>query len=63
MNRILLLLENNRNRDLLAEWLGQRYKIVLADQDSWLQVPFDACLIDGRHLLFDPALRLTIQAA
>lgn len=50
MNRLLLLLDNNRNRDLLAGWLGQRYEVVRAEQDACLQVPFDVCLMDGPTL-------------
>lgn len=50
MNRLLLLLDNNRNRDLLSDWLGQRYDIIQTEQDAWCQVPFDVCLIDGPTL-------------
>ncbi len=50
MNRLLLLLENNRNRHLLSDWLGQRYDVIQAEQDEWSQVPFDVCLIDGPTL-------------
>lgn len=50
MNRVLLLLDNKRNRDLLSDWLGQRYDIIQADQEVWSQVPFDLCLIDGPTL-------------
>ena len=50
MNRLLLLLDNNRNRGLLSDWLGQRYEIVQPERDAWFQSPFDVCLIDGPTL-------------
>ena len=50
MNRLLLLLDNTRNRDLLTEWLGQRYDIIHPGEDAWFQAPFDICLIDGPTL-------------
>lgn len=50
MNRLLLLLDNKRNRDLLSDWLGQRYEIIHADQETAGVVPFDLCLIDGPTL-------------
>ncbi len=50
MNRVLLLLDNKRNRDLLSDWLGQRYDIIQADQAAWSQTPFDLCLVDGPTL-------------
>lgn len=50
MNRLLLLLDNSRNRHLLACWLGQRYDIIQPEHDAWFQIPFDICLIDGPTL-------------
>lgn len=50
MNRLLILLDNNRNRDLLSDWLGQRYNVIQPEQDTWFQTPFDVCLIDGPTL-------------
>jgi len=50
MNRLLLQLDNTRNRDLLSGWLGQRYEIVQPEQDARFQAPFDVCLIDGPTL-------------
>lgn len=50
MNRLLLLLDNTRNRDLLTGWLSQRYDVMCADQAAWHQTPFDVCLIDGPTL-------------
>jgi signal transduction histidine kinase len=50
MNRLLLLLDNMRNRDLLTDWLGQRYDIIHPDEGAWRHAPFDVCLIDGPTL-------------
>ena len=50
MNRLLLLLDNKRNRDLLSDWLGQRHEIIHANQETAGAVPFDLCLIDGPTL-------------
>lgn len=49
MNRILLLLENKKNRDLLAAWLSMHYKVV-ADAEHALEQPFDVCIVDGPTL-------------
>src|ERR1051326_6228561 len=58
MNRVLLLLENKRNRDLLSDWLSQRYEIVQAEQDAPFALLFDVCLIDGPALdRLQPALQ------
>jgi len=50
MSRVLFLLENKKNRDLLAAWLGMRYEVVLPDSEPNLDAPFDLCLIDGPML-------------
>jgi len=50
MSRILLLLENSKNADLLAEWLGTRYEVVLPRGAHGLNRPFDLCLVDGPTL-------------
>lgn len=50
MNRILFLLENKKNRDLLAAWLEMRYDVVQFDGETSLDAPFDLCLIDGPML-------------
>jgi signal transduction histidine kinase len=50
MNRLLLLLDNKRNRGLLSDWLGQRYEIVKVEHDTPFDLPFDVCLIDGPAL-------------
>lgn len=58
MKRLLLLLDNKRNRDVLSEWLGQRYEVTLAEDESWSETPFDVCLIDGPALdRLGPAVR------
>ncbi len=50
MNRVLFLLENKKNRDLLTAWLEMRYEVVQPDSEPGLDVPFDLCLIDGPTL-------------
>lgn len=50
MNRILLLLEKKKNRDLLAAWLEMRYEVVKPVDEPDLNTPFDLCLIDGPTL-------------
>lgn len=50
MNRLLLLLENKRNRDLLGAWLSHQYQIVLGNDPASLRTPFDVCLVDGPAL-------------
>lgn len=50
MSRILLLLENKKNCDLLAEWLATRYEVVLPGGGSALSRAFDLCLVDGPTL-------------
>lgn len=58
MKRLLLLLGNKRNRDVLSEWLGQRYDVIHAEDESWGETPFDVCLIDGPALdRLGPAVR------
>ena len=49
MNRILLLLENKKNRDLLATWLSLHYEMV-AEAEHALEQPFDVCIVDGPTL-------------
>jgi signal transduction histidine kinase len=51
MSKILLLLDHPPNRKLLAQWLAQRYQVVLGESDQALQDPFDVGILDG------PALR------
>lgn len=50
MNRILLILEKKKNRDLLASWLETRYEVVKSDDVRILDTPFDLCLVDGPTL-------------
>src|SRR5260221_61490 len=50
MPRLLLVLDNKRNRDLLSDWLGQRHEVIQAEQERPLAMPFDLCLIDGPTL-------------
>ena len=50
MSRILLLLENNKNRDLLTAFLGIHHEIITTDEDRNLDVAFDLCLIDVASL-------------
>ncbi len=49
MNKILLLLENHANRNLLADWLGGRYEVV-AGEDRSLSDRFDLGILDGQAL-------------
>lgn len=48
MSRILLLIDNKKNGDLLAKWLGKHYEVVLGGLA--LNGPFDLCLVDGPTL-------------
>lgn len=53
MYRILLLVENNENRRLLAEYLGATYQILRpggGDMREALGMPFDICIIDAQTL-------------
>jgi signal transduction histidine kinase len=50
MSRILLLLDNKKNCDLLAQWLATRYEVVLPDGGPALNRAFDLCLVDGPAL-------------
>jgi signal transduction histidine kinase len=50
MSRILLLLDQPPNRRLLAQWLAQRYQVVLAESTETLQEPFDLGILDGPAL-------------
>ena len=50
MSRILLLLENKKNRDLLTSFLGIHHMIITLAEDTNLDVAFDLCLIDVAYL-------------
>jgi len=59
VRRILLLLDNKANRQLLSDWLKQYYEVVYPEEASPLSIPFDLCLIDGPMLdRLDEAIRL-----
>lgn len=50
MSRILLLLDNKKNCDLLAKSLQTRYEVVPPNGGHSLNKPFDLCLVDGPML-------------
>jgi len=50
MSHILLLLDHKTNRNLLADWLGQRYDVLSQEQVALPRRTFDLCLIDGPAL-------------
>jgi signal transduction histidine kinase len=47
MNRILLLIEHKKNRELLREWLSLRYEVVEIVPPFKLTDEFDLVIIDG----------------
>ena len=47
MSRILLLVDNQRQRRLLAELLARRYQPIVPDSDQALEAAFDLCILDG----------------
>ena len=56
-DRVLLLVDGARDRELLAERLGGRYDVVVGDpEERWGAV--DLCVVDARtYLAAEPALR------
>nr|WP_247002164.1 ATP-binding protein [Halosolutus gelatinilyticus] len=50
MSRILLLLDHEENRRLLAEWLSSEYQVVQANPSEVLDETIDLCLIDQSSL-------------
>jgi signal transduction histidine kinase len=50
VSRILLLLDNKKNCDLLAKSLQTRYEVVPPNGGHSLNKPFDLCLVDGPML-------------
>jgi PAS domain S-box-containing protein len=44
---VLLLMDDDRDRELLAEALGDRYELRLSDAPSALDGEFDCCLLDA----------------
>lgn len=49
MSRIVLLLANPTNAELLSQWLGQQHEVILGDS-KLLQQPFDLALVDDASL-------------
>ena len=49
--RILLLIDNERDRSLVAAWLAGRYEVLLPSDEPLPAAPFDLGIVDG------PALR------
>lgn len=50
MTRVLLLLDQKENQQLLASELGGHYEVVAGDGDASLEEPFDLCVVDGSSL-------------
>ncbi|HSJ10889.1 MAG TPA: HAMP domain-containing sensor histidine kinase [Longimicrobiales bacterium] len=50
MKRILLLLDQKENQQLLAEELGATHDVAVAADDDALDEAFDLCVLDGRSL-------------
>jgi signal transduction histidine kinase len=50
MNRILMLVDHQQNRHLLAEWLERNYQVILSGSDAALQESFDLAILDGPPL-------------
>lgn len=50
MSRILLQLDHDENRRLLAEWLGPQYEVVPDTADALLNATFDLCILDAPAL-------------
>lgn len=45
-DRILLLLQHGKNRNLLADWLSRSYEIVKGESLESLEEPLDLCIVD-----------------
>jgi signal transduction histidine kinase len=50
MTRVLLLLDQKENQQLLAEELAGRHDVIIGDTDAALNEGFDLCVVDGRSL-------------
>ncbi|HEX2191525.1 MAG TPA: ATP-binding protein [Longimicrobiaceae bacterium] len=50
MTRVLLLLDQKENQQLLADELGERHEVLVGAADSDLDREFDLCVVDGRSL-------------
>ncbi|HEY9723043.1 MAG TPA: ATP-binding protein [Oscillatoriaceae cyanobacterium] len=49
-DRVLILIRSRENSRLLANWLDQRYDVIVPDAPEVPDVPFDLCVIDGASL-------------
>ncbi|WP_082356891.1 PAS domain S-box protein [Halorubrum tropicale] len=49
-SRVLLLLQNDTNRDHLAAWLSGEYEIVTPEDKALSQIEFDLCILDTATL-------------
>lgn len=50
MTRVLLLLDQKENQQLLAEELAGHHEVLIAASDDALNESFDLCVVDGRSL-------------
>jgi signal transduction histidine kinase len=50
VTRILLLLDQKENQQLLAAELGQAHQVLVGGSDADLEQDFDVCVLDGRSL-------------
>ncbi|ELZ00086.1 ATP-binding protein [Natrialba asiatica] len=50
VSRILLLLDHEENRRLLAKWLSSEYQVVETDPTEVLDEPIDLCIVDWASL-------------
>jgi signal transduction histidine kinase len=50
MTRVLLLLDQKENQQLLAEELAGRHEVIIGTSDDALNEAFDLCVADGRSL-------------
>jgi PAS domain S-box-containing protein len=57
-DRILVFVEHEENRRLLADWLGQEYEILEGESAADLDGAFDLCILDRASVeRYDEALR------
>lgn len=50
MNIILLIIAHRENQQLLADFLGNHYQIILGENEQSIEQDFDLCIIDGLSL-------------
>ncbi len=50
MERILVLIEHRRNREVLVDWLSRSYEVAQTGGEEGLTGPFDLALLDGAAL-------------